>query len=172
MSSENNEPRPPQPPEFQRRLHLYPYQYLLIPLLFLIPVLAILGVFGETIVTQAADNPALSVQVEYSSRTRHKVSAPLKVFVTNQTNDDMTNLNVQFDRDYIDAFLWLSFLPVVTSVTDEAYIVTIEDLPAGQTQAVTVDLKAEKLGAFSGTVTVEGETIDPISVRLESLLFP
>lgn len=172
MSSENNEPRPPQPPEFQRKLQLYPFQYILIPLLFLIPVLAILGFFGETVAIQSANNPSLSVQVEYWSRTRHKVGAPLKVRITNQTDSDMTDINVHFDRDYIDAFLWLSFLPTVTSVTDEDYIVTIDDLPAGQTQAVTVDLKAEKIGVISGTVTIEAETIEPISVRLESLLFP
>jgi hypothetical protein len=50
--------------------------------------------------------------------------------------------------------------------------VTLEEIAPGETQTVTVDLKAEKIGAFTGAVTVEGNGIEPVSVRLESLLFP
>jgi hypothetical protein len=172
VPDDTNPPRPPQPPEFERKFQLYPYQYILLPLIFLIPLLALFNVFGETHATHEAASSDVSVQVEYLSRSRHKLSAPIMVYITNQTDAALTDVTVQFDRDYIDAFLWLSFQPVVTAVTDDAYIVTIEEIPPGDTYGVTVDLKVEKIGSFAGMVTVEGDGLDPVSVRLESILFP
>jgi hypothetical protein len=173
VPDDTNPPRPPQPPEFERKFQLYPYQYITMPLIFLIPILALLGLFGDADATQQADSQDISVQVEYPARTRYKVATILKLYITNHTDAPLSNLDVSFDRNYIDAFLELNFLPVVSAVTEDAYIVTLEEtIPPGETHAITVDLHAEKFGVFAGTIMVDGDTIEPVSVRLESLLFP
>jgi hypothetical protein len=172
VSSDNSEMRPPQPTEFKRKFQLYPYQYILMPLIFLIPILALLGVFGETTTTQDQANRDLAMRITYNSRSRHRLSTVIKVYITNQTDAPLSNLNARFDRGYMDGFEWVSFLPTVTEVTDDAYIITLETIPAGETHAITVDLKAKHIGLFAGLVTVEGDGIEPVSIRLESFTFP
>jgi hypothetical protein len=172
VSSDDKQARPSQPPEFKRKFHLYPYQYLTLPLLFLIPILALLGVFGESGDVKDAANTALAVRVEYTSRIRYQLAAPLTVYVTNQTTDVIDRITVRLDHTYIEGFSWASFTPDVTTLTDDAYFVELEAVQPGETRAVAVDLQAERIGNYTGNVIVEARGIEPITVHLETFLFP
>ena len=76
----------PQPPPFQRKLQFHPTQRIGIPLLMILPILALFGLFGETYTTNHAENEQLSMQVEYATRYRYKMTNDLRVSVTNLSN--------------------------------------------------------------------------------------
>lgn len=172
MSSQDAYPEPPQPPDLKRRIELYPYQYIAIPILFVIPILALLGMFGETTAVVDERSDDIVVQVEYASRIHHQVFASMIVSVTNQTEAPIETLNVHIEREYLSHFSQITFAPSAETITAEDYIIELQDLDPGNTQVVTVDLRADKPGRHTGTVIVEGDNIAPVIVSLDSILFP
>jgi hypothetical protein len=163
---------PPDPPEMQRKFKLYPYQYLAIPVLFLIPLLALLGIFGSTTERVHASSEDLDLNVEYTTRDRYRVRNKLNVEVQNNTGESIDTLNIHFGRSYIDRFVDIAFTPDVEDITDTAYIVALEDVQPGEIRIITINLVAEGYGPFSGTVRAVAEGIVPVEVNLATILYP
>jgi hypothetical protein len=172
LGEEKKDPQPPQPPQLDRKFQLHPYQYIAIPLLFLMPVLALLGVFGETVTTKTGSNEDLTVRVEYTSRIRYKMLAPLTVYITNRTDTPLETLTVRFDRAYIEGFSQVTFTPQAQTVDEDAYVVELQDVQPGETRVVEGDLQAEKYGEYKGSVMVSADGVDSVDVMLEAFLFP
>jgi hypothetical protein len=63
----NPDASPPSPPEIQRKLAFYPYQIIGLVMILAVPLLAVLGVFGETFAEVTASNSNLAVQVTYTA---------------------------------------------------------------------------------------------------------
>ena len=73
LSYDENPPHPPEAPDVERQFKQYVYQWIGIPLIMLIPVLSMLGVFGETMASTAAEEAGiLALDADYISRFRYK----------------------------------------------------------------------------------------------------
>ena len=70
----------------------------------LLPVLGMLGLFGETITTERAANEQLAMQIEYTTRHRYKLNNNMKVTITNLSDQSPVTVTVSFDRAYLDHF--------------------------------------------------------------------
>jgi hypothetical protein len=163
--------QPPQPPPFDRRIQIPTLQKLGISFLLLLPVLALLGVFGDAVSSQRAANEQLVLEVTAPERTRYNLFTQVNVEVTNLAAQPVT-LTVEFDHSYIDKFSGHVFLPEVQNVTPDAYQVEVPNVPPGERRIITVGMRAEHSWRHMGLVTVTPEAGSPVSIPLRTWVFP
>jgi hypothetical protein len=159
---------PPEPPSVPRRFRLYGYQWVGIPILALIVLLALLGTFGVSRAEARATGPGIAVRVEYPSRIRYKQMQSLRVWVTNTSPTRLDTVEVSFDEEYIGRFSNVSFTPSVT----QAYRVPLTAVRPGETRLLDVDLQAERYGANPGRISVTAGGRDTTAVLVSTLVFP
>ncbi|MFN8446334.1 MAG: hypothetical protein U0175_36420 [Caldilineaceae bacterium] len=167
-----NVSQPPAPPPFPRQIQLRPVQWIGIPVLLLIPFLALFGVFGESFETLQANNKTLSVEVTYPNRFRYQMYDSMEVTVHNLSPQPISTVEVLFAKDYIDQFDNVDFTPRVGAVEDGYYVVELHDLAAQQTQAVNVDLQADKAWRHAGEIMISIVGSKSINLNLVTWVFP
>jgi hypothetical protein len=162
----------PQPPPFERKLQIAPLQRIGIPLLALLPLLALFGVFGEGMTSKQASNEEVAIQVDYVSRYRYRMQDTMTVAVTNLSKQPEATLIVTFDRDYLEHFSDISFVPDIKQVTDVAYEVELAGMKSGETRLVNVEMKGEHYWTQDGTVSASLSGGQPVSVAVSTTIFP
>ena len=73
----------PQPPDIEKRWVFRTVQKLGVPLIVLIPLLALFGLFGESSRTVSASGAAPALEITYPTRLRYNMTSPLVVSVAN-----------------------------------------------------------------------------------------
>lgn len=164
--------QPPQPPEVARKLQFHLIQLIGLPVIMLIPILALLGAFGETVGSASASNAQLELRVEHPTRFRYKMIDEVTVSLTNSSSQAFPTLQVAFDRQYIEGFSTVTFTPAVSHITDEAYVVELTDLQPGETRMVAASIQAETYGNHSGVITVTPENGEALQVTVGTFTFP
>lgn len=140
----------------------------------LVPLLAILGLFGETFTTTQAQNDRMTIQVRYATRYRYKLENPVEVAVFNASPAPLATVEVRFAKAYIDQFADAAFTPQVKRITDQFYIVELHDLQPAETQVVTVSLQGERYGRHRGVIVVvdAGNPTNEVATPLATWIFP
>lgn len=173
MSHQNDSYRkPPEASSIQRHIRLYIFQYVGFPLLLLVPILAVFGVFGESFTEIQQNNDDLSVTVHYPTRYRYKMINTMTVTVQNTTEQSMSLLTLSVSRNYIAQFSTVNFLPAVTQINNEVYEVELKNLAPGETRIVSIELQAESYGMHNGTINISGENVETMSLSISTLIFP
>lgn len=173
MPDQNQEDlKPPQPPEIRRRLQFSRLQKVAFPLIFLVPILALAGVFGDSFDAVNAANSQLMVDIEYPTRFRYKMMNPIHASIHNTSGQHLPSVIVNFDRDYIDGFSNVTFTPEVKFITDEAYVLELTELPPGEIRVVLVEIEADKYGRHHGTITAVPGAGESVSVSFDTFVFP
>lgn len=168
----DSSPKPPQPPEMQRRFTLYPYQMIGLPLLILLPVLAILGVFGETRDTESAETPAVFLSIEYPTRVHYEATHVINITITNSSDAAFPQLTLGIDRDYLSAFSSLSAAPEFDRITAQAFEIDLQNVSPGETRIVVINMAAAEYGLHSGPASVSAAGEALARVELQTLIFP
>lgn len=170
--AKHEEVQPPQPPSFRRKLELHREQLIGIPLLMVLPILGMLGVFGETFTQDHAENAQLALEIDYPARERYKMIGNLNVTVTNLTEQAPVTVTVTFDRSYIGGFSTVTFTPSAARITDDVYVVELTELEAGATQRIEVELQGEKYWRHEGKVTAALPAGEPVQLSVSTIVFP
>jgi hypothetical protein len=170
--SQEHEHLPPSPPEIKRRVQFHRLQMVGVPLLMLISILALAGVFGEDSYSVNDSNSQLLIEVEYPTRFRYKMINPIRVSVKNVSTQPLATVQVNFDRAYIDSFSGVSFTPDVALITDAVYVLELTDLQPQETQMLTVEIQANKYWRQRGAVTAVPENDESVTVSLDTFVFP
>jgi hypothetical protein len=168
MAPEQKAPEPPPPPEIDRRLRLYRWQWVGLPVLVLIPVLALFGVFGHTRGDARAVTGALELDVQYSTRYRFRDIQPMYARVRNRSTAALDTVTVAFDTAYVDRFSTVTFKPDIS----RAYEVELMDVLPGEVRLVTVELQGERYWGHEGIVSVWHAGGDTASARVSTFIFP
>lgn len=140
--------------------------------MMLIPILAIFGVFGETIHKVTESSQDLEMHVKFPTRFRYKMIDSVNVSIRNTSNQPIPTVLVTFDRAYIENFSTVTFTPSVKHVTETAYIVELTDLQPGQAQVVSLSIQAEKYGHHEGVITAKPYGGEELQARVTTLTFP
>ncbi len=111
-------PEPPPVAEIQRTIQFSGTQMIGGPLL---PILALFGLFSDSLNTAAESSPVVELTVEYPTRTRYKAPQTLKVAVRNTSAETLDTVTVSFDRACIYAFEEVTFTPEVSELGDQGY---------------------------------------------------
>lgn len=165
------DPRPPQPPDFDRAFAPAWNQIVGIALLIALIVVALAGVFGPTTGEVAAANGDVALTVDYPVRWRSKASHTVAVEVTNTSARVLPRVEVAFDRSYFETYAATRFEPDLAYVTDEAFVIELRDVRAGETRLVTTEIAARAYGSRSGTVAASNEDATA-RVQVQSIVFP
>lgn len=162
----------PEAPVIERQLVIHPVQAAGILCILLLPVLALLGLFGESFDRVNASSSDLALDIEYSTRYRYKMINDLNVLVTNESDQTIPTLTVRFSRDYIDQFSTVTFTPSVNHITHDVYVVELTNVAAGESSAITVELQGERYGEHRGTVSASGDGLETAAAELTTFIFP
>jgi hypothetical protein len=171
-NEQTNIQQPPSAPPMKRAFRMYPFQYVGIAIVILIPILALFGVFGESFAEIEQSNDDLRVEITYATRYRYKMINSLTISIENRSVQTLSPLTVEVSRDYVNQFSTVAFSPSETRVTHAAYEVVLQDVIPGAVRVVTVELQGENYGSHDGNVTVHAEEIEVISIPIRTLIFP
>lgn len=165
----------PEAPDIEKKWRFKWVQKVGVPFLLLIPLLALLGVFGPNIETVTERGEVLSLEVSYPTRFRYKTIAPVHIRVTNIAAQTAPTVTVRLERNYLSAFSNVAFQPSVASISDEAYYVQLTDLQAGESRIVDLEMQAENYWEQRGVVAAAAgglEATPDAAVSVETFIFP
>jgi hypothetical protein len=167
-ASNDHETAPPGAPDAPRRVHLYAAQWIGLPFLAVLPVLAMVGVFGETTSRATATMSALEIDVEYPARIRTGQVARLEVVVRNVGPVPTEDVRVRFDPDWFEGAANLLITPAAESPLE----VLLPRIEAGGEEHVRVEFHWESLWLKTGSVSVEQPSATPASLLLRTFIYP
>ncbi len=165
---DQDSPRPPGPPRLKRAFRLYPWQWVGLPFLLLLPVTALFGLLGETSRTTFAEAPGLTARLQYPSRHRYRAVQSFDLEVRNTSPDPIATLTISLDPGYASRFLVSMAFPAF----DDAYTIRLHDLPAGAARHVRVDLEGRSYGEHRGELVVTPNGQSPLVIPLRTFVFP
>lgn len=158
---------PPEAPEVPRRVRLYRGQWIGLPILILLPVLAILSVFGETRETGEAADRAVRLEVDYPSRLRKGQRTEIEVRVHNLSDHPIQAVTLTFDPLYFNRFTNVSFMPEPTA----PYEVELTSLEPGQPAVLRIELEGDRPWRGRGRIRV-GHDGGTAHVGIRTFTFP
>lgn len=163
--------QPPPPPDFERRFQLFPFQKVAIPLLLLVPVLAVFGLFGETSATTEANAESLTLEVEYPDRMHSGMGNELSIEVANTGSQDLPTVQVEITQTYLSRFDNLHFTPDIAQMTGEAAVIELHDLTAGSSQFITMRFEGLWVGSQKGQIQARADA-DVVRAEIQTFVFP
>lgn len=163
----DNLPDPPAPPETRRRISLYRFQVLGLPLLLAIPVLALFGVFGERWSVAHAGSRALDVSVRYPAVFRYKMIDAIELHVHNRGSTTIDTLTVTLDSAYAGRFSTVTAVPPFIG----PFELQLTDVAAQQSRRVRIELQAERYWSHSGRLTIAAGA-DTLRLPLATMVLP
>lgn len=164
----SEEQRPPDPPEIDRRFRLYRYQWIGLPLMMLVPVLALFGVFGQSWDTAAGATAELEMELRYPSRFRYKQLNEMDVYVTNTSGRQLDRVTVAFDTAYINRFSTVTFVPPATG----AYEVELTKVEPNERRLIRVELQGEEYWLHRGRIEAWPAGGDTLRLPVRTVVFP
>lgn len=168
----STEAMPPAPPEMKRRVTIYPMQALGMSLIALIPLLALLGVFGEVDQRISTTGASFTVQAEYPARTRHRVFETITITITNAAQQAYESATVEVSEDFIASFAEVAFDVEVDRITPEAYVFQLDDFQPGESRIIGVELRADRYWQQNGIVRVSAPGAEPVELTISMFVFP
>jgi hypothetical protein len=166
-SAEQSLPDPPGPPEHDGRIRLYRFQLIGLPVLLAIPILALLGLFGERWDSVQARAGALEVSVLYPTAFRYKMIDDIDVYVTNHSDTAVDTVTIALDTAYARMFSTVTAVPPFTG----PYEVSLVQLGAGERRSVRIEIQAERYWTHTGVLSVRSAA-DTARIPLETTVFP
>jgi hypothetical protein len=158
---------PPEAPELPRQIHLYRSQWLGLPVLFVLPVLALLGVFGEVRDEARVTSGGIELAIDYPTRLRSGQRSGVTVRVRNAAAETLDSVSLRWDTAYLHNFAGLELLPGRDGEPSEAVT-----LAAGEEWLVRLELEGGALWNHSGSVAALVRGSQAASVRIRTFVFP
>ena len=158
---------PPEPPVVTPHFAFTRKQYIGIPLLAVIPVLTLLGVFGEKRETARATSRALEMRVEYPSRFRYRQVEALDIAITNVSVRTLDTVTVSLDTAYITRFSGVRISPE----PQQNFVVALSSVKPRETRLIHAELWGERYGSHHGRI-VGAASADTVRQQIQTFVFP
>jgi len=143
---------------FDRALRIGPLEGIGIPLLALLPLLALTGRLGPSnaLATGQADigSGRVELAVEHPDTLRHRAAGQLRVVVTNRSAQDLRDLVLLIDDHYLGRFATAEVGAMVRPLPGGQLGIPLPDLRAGEHAGVRVALTAGDWGRWQGWVGI------------------
>lgn len=158
---------PPQPPPAPSRLRLTPLQRVGIPILFLIPILALFGVLGEHFTTARAKGAGVAFDVRYPDRAHYRQPLSIRMRVRNVSGARIDTATVTLDTAFMAAFSDVS----VSATLNGAYVARLTALAPGETRELTAMVSGERAGCHAGSISV-ATPLGTVRAPASTFIFP
>jgi hypothetical protein len=159
--------QPPEPPHSARRIALTRKQWLGLPLIMLVPILTLFGVFGEHHSEIQLRTRSISAFVRYPDRFRYRQIQRLDIALRNTSTRTIDTLRVSFDTAYISRFSSVRIVPSPSS----AFVVDLLGVAPGETRLITGELWGEQYGLHRGRIVASSGS-DSAMVEISTFVFP
>lgn len=159
---------PPDAPDMERRVRLYPRQAAGLIVLALVPILAMLGLAGEHRTERAAASSMLQVTVEYPTRMRVTRHGVLRIEATNRSGGHLGPVRVLLPASYRSGF---ADRELTRTATPDGEIV-LPALGPREAGTVQVDLLAHRAGRHTGPLRVIPAEGEPLTIPLRTFILP
>lgn len=157
---------PPQPPDVPRRFRLHAHQWVGLPIIALLPVLALLRVFGDGIEFKEASTASVKTLVEHPTKFKFRQHKHLRVKVTNISGRLLDTVIVSIDTAYLSRFMGVTIAPEAK----EAYKVELTKIQPHEKREVIVEIEAKKYGEQRGIVTIATK-MDTVKTPIWSYIY-
>lgn len=157
-------------PPLKRKFRLWPHQWIGLPILFAIPILAITGVLGESSEKIEVSTELKNVEIsgEYPKRLHYGKSEKIELTLSNNSSSILDEVELHFEGDYLKHFSDVSFTPSV----EEGYKLKIKNIKPGESRHVAVSVRGESYGSHSGKIDAVVGDRKIASIDLNSFVFP
>jgi hypothetical protein len=159
-------PEPPPPPDSPRRAKLYRYQWIGLAFLAILPLLAWVGLLGESWTRVTAAGGALEVVVRYPDRLRYWQVNQIELQVRNNSAMPLDSVRVAIDSAFAFRFANVTSVPPF----QKAFQLAIDRIPPNESRPVVVEMRADRFGRHSGTLTIAAA--DTLRVPLAIMVYP
>jgi hypothetical protein len=164
--------QPPEPPEVERRNAFYLPQFVIMCVIALIPLLAVVGVFGDRTESAEAEGAGLLLHVDYPRLMHYKTDDLLVVTVQNASEQVLDGVIVRIPEAYLSKFSNVVFTPEIRRITTDAYEVELDGLEPGASRMITVELEGNDAGQHEGMVSAVVPNAEVPPVTITTLVFP
>jgi hypothetical protein len=171
------EKKPEQAPKTKYKLKFYLYEAIGVSIIALIPVLAIIGVFGTNIETSTTSSENIEVEVKYPTKFRYKTISPFNITVKNKS-DSAESVKVYIEEAYLSNFSNIRFTPEPLEIVNRYYVFDLGTLQAEDSKIISGELQAERYGKFNTVLIVEttetetNNTKDSLEILLQTWSIP
>jgi hypothetical protein len=164
---EDRLPQLPEPPPMPRRIRLHPFQWILVPIVFLGPViLALSGVLGESRVILAGETESFDVIVQYPTRLRYKQPSVIRIAIERHSLGPLDTLTISLDSTYASQFTDVRGIPQL----ERPYSLKLATSRTGERVNALLEILGEHAGIHTGDLVVSSR--DSIRLRLRTVVFP
>jgi hypothetical protein len=157
----------PRAPTHSPRVRLTKKQMIGLPVLALIPILALLGVFGDRSKTLAVSSPSVGLTVDYPDRMRYRQSDVLRISIVNRADRVLDTVLVSLDTSYLSRFIGVHGVPAPSV----QWVVPLTGVKPGDSRLVTVELTGDQYGAHPGMISAATGT-ERTTVTFSTFVFP
>ena len=158
---------PPEPPAVTPRFAFTRKQYIGIPLLAAIPVLTLLGVFGEKRQAARATSRSFEMRIEYPSRFRYRQVQPLDITITNVSPNTLDTVTVSLDTAYITRFSSVRISPPPA----KNFVVALSDVRPQESRLIHAELWGERYGSHRAEI-IGAASADTVRKQIHTFVFP
>jgi hypothetical protein len=142
-------------------------QWFGLPVLALIPLLAMLGVFGDRQRTIAVTSRSLGITIDYPDRMRYRQSELLEISVVNRSERALDTVLVSVDSSYLSRFIDVRGNPPPTTY----FSVPLISMRPGETRLLSIELTGNRYWRHPATVTAATGS-ERTTVAFSTLVFP
>ncbi len=165
--------QPPEPPQTPTRVHIGIVQAVGVPLLALVPAVALTGLLGERQGhVRSVSAGGVSLQVDYPAVQRFRTLRELGITVRNEGDTTLPMTTLQIDHSYLGAFTRVETTPAVEEVTPEHHEVPLGALPPGEARRVVATLEGDKYGRHAGRVRLVAQPGSDVAVDVATVVLP
>lgn len=163
--------QPPQPPSIKKRFEFTKAQLIGVPVILLIPILALIGVFDAHMERVTAGAGDLQITVEYPNSVRYKKIEPISIYVQNLSAGTFPTVTVTIDNAYLAGFSTVTFTPAVDEVTADKFTVNLNDVKPRESRRILIEVQAERYWEHTGDISVDYANTH-IGVTISTFIFP
>lgn len=149
----------PTNPPYPREVRLGALEWIGIPLLALLPLLALTGALGPSSARLATPLPeaGLRLDLTYPTRLRLKADGEMQLLVHNTGSTTQAGLTLSLDQRYLQAFGRVQSLPAPQQLSATALRIALPALPAGESALVRLMFEADSWGRQPGWLALDKE---------------
>jgi|SRR5205085_5452315 len=160
-------PGPARAPDVARHIALTRKQLIGLPLLAAIPILSLLGVFGEQRSDVHATSRSVAMSIRYPTRFRYRQVQPLDIAVRNTSEQVIDTIQVSLDTAYISRFSSVRIEPAPNT----AFVVLVTNVRRGESRLISAELWGERYGRHQGRITAIARG-DTAAATVRTFVFP
>ena len=158
---------PPRPPALSRRIRLTTVQRWGLPVMFAIPVLALLGTFGERYSDVHGTGGSLAATFHYPSRIHYRQSLSFRLLVQNTGATPEDSVMVRLDPRFMRAFASVR----IAAPFRAPYDIELGRLRAGESRTVTGEVSGDAYWQSQGSIQVSGSR-SRIRLPVSTFVYP